>query len=127
MGIFQINLKLRLSLSILATSVLFFMAIPNVFAAYQDEYTITAYYSPLPDQQTYVTGSYNGDRRLNGNGTNGACGKQVYPGLIAAPSNFEFGVKIDIPGFGTGSVCDRGGAIKNKRLDIFGLDLEMRD
>jgi peptidoglycan hydrolase-like protein with peptidoglycan-binding domain len=97
----------------------FILSHQHVLANYKDTYTITGYYSPLSDQSFYVTGSYDSDRILNGNGTNGACGEQVFPGLIAAPSNFQFGTKISIPGFGTGRVCDRGGAIKNKRLDVW--------
>ncbi len=119
MGLYKIDLKLRIVASLLFSIVFFLGSSVEVYASYTDEYTITAYYSPLPGQSFYITGSYDGDRKLNGNGTNGACGKQVYPGLIAAPSTFEFGTKIDIPGFGTGSVCDRGGAIQNKRLDIW--------
>ena len=82
----------------------------------EPEYTlqtfiITAYYSPLPGQENYVTGSYEGDIRLNGNGTNGADGTPVFPGMIAAPKTYPFGMKMYIPGVGLTSVHDRGGAI----------------
>jgi 3D (Asp-Asp-Asp) domain-containing protein len=49
-------------------------------------------------------------------------------GIIAAPKNFPFGTKIEIEGWGTGTVWDRGGAIKYYeetgmyRLDIFIAD-----
>jgi len=76
-------------------------------------FEITAYYSPLPGQRAYVTGSYDEDRRLNGNGTHGASGKAVFPGMIAAPSTYAFGTKIQIDGFGVGEVADRGGGIKS--------------
>jgi len=74
---------------------------------------LTGYYSPLPDQARYVTGSYASDIRLNGGGIRGADGTGVYPGMIAAPKNIPFGTKIEIPGFGIGTVHDRGGAIKS--------------
>ncbi|MDP2624620.1 MAG: peptidoglycan-binding protein [Candidatus Peregrinibacteria bacterium] len=73
--------------------------------------TISAYYSPCEGQSYYVTGSYDGDIRLNGRGTNGADGTEVYPGMIAAPSTYPFGTKISIPGIGMTTVHDRGGAI----------------
>jgi peptidoglycan hydrolase-like protein with peptidoglycan-binding domain/3D (Asp-Asp-Asp) domain-containing protein len=74
-------------------------------------FTVTAYYSPLPDQSHYLKGSYEEDLRLNGNGTHGASGKPVYPGMLAAPKTYPFGTVINLPGIGTGTVDDRGGAI----------------
>lgn len=90
-------------------------------------FTITAYYSPLPCQEYYVTGSYEGDKRLNGNGTHGADGTPVYPGMIAAPKSYAFGTKLHVPGVGNVAVHDRGGAIVTSgsqgqaydRLDIW--------
>ncbi|MBU0706046.1 peptidoglycan-binding protein [Patescibacteria group bacterium] len=72
---------------------------------------VTAYYSPMPDQDFYIRGSYEGDIRLNGRGTNGADGTQVYVGMLAAPRTYPFGTRIKIPGLGVGEVHDRGGAI----------------
>lgn len=74
-------------------------------------FIVSAYYSPLPGQDHYATGSYEADIRLNGNGTNGADGTPVFPGMIAAPSTYAFGTKMYIPGIGITSVHDRGGAI----------------
>lgn len=74
-------------------------------------FIITAYYSPLPGQEHYVTGSYEGDIYLNGNGTNGADGTPVFPGMVAAPKTYAFGIKLYIPGVGMTSIHDRGGAI----------------
>ncbi|MDD4351475.1 MAG: peptidoglycan-binding protein [Candidatus Gracilibacteria bacterium] len=71
----------------------------------------TGYYSPLPGQDFYVMGSYDADRKMNGNGTNGADGTQVYEGMFAAPKDLPFGTQIYIPGLGLGTVHDRGGAI----------------
>lgn len=95
-------------------------------SVYTKTFTITAYYSPLPCQDRYVTGSFEGDKRLNGNGTNGADGTPVYPGMIAAPKTYAFGTKMFIPGIGVTAVHDRGGAIVasgtpgvHDRLDIW--------
>lgn len=86
----------------------------------------TAYYSPLPGQQKYVTGSYESDMRLNGRGVRGADGTPVYPGMVAAPKVYPFGTKMRVPGVGTVAVHDRGGAIvaaentgRHDRLDIW--------
>ena len=91
-------------------------------------FTITGYYSPLPDQNFYITGDYESEKRLNGQGIRGADGTPVYPGMIAAPKSYPFGTKICIPNFGCGTVHDRGGAIveqgerklaKYDRLDLW--------
>lgn len=89
-------------------------------------FEVTAYYSPLAGQAKYVTGSYDGDIRLNGHGVHGADGTPVYPGMVAAPQKYAFGTKMNIPGIGTVAVHDRGGAIvgsgnnqKYDRLDIW--------
>lgn len=86
---------------------------------YKQTMVISAYYSPLPGQDHYVTGSLEGDIRLNGSGVNGADGTPVYPGMIAAPKTYPFGFKMKIPGIGTVAVHDRGGAIKGNRLDVW--------
>jgi len=96
-------------------------------ATYQKTFTISAYYSPIPNQERYVTKSYEGDLSLNGSGVNSADGTPVYPGMIAAPSAYAFGTKMDIPGIGVVAVHDRGGAIVHAgergqsydRLDIW--------
>lgn len=82
-------------------------------------YTISAYYSPLPNQSRYVTGSYESDVRLNGEGVHAADSTIVYEGMIAAPKEIPFGTKIYIEGIGMGTVHDRGGSIKGKRLDVW--------
>ena len=94
---------------------------------YEHTFIISAYYSPLPGQERYVTGSYESDIRLNGRGTNGADGTPVYAGMIAAPKAYPFGTKLYIPGIGMSAVHDRGGAIvtgggngpKHDRLDVW--------
>lgn len=74
-------------------------------------FKITAYYSPVANQDYYAQNTYNDEVKLNGNGTHGAWGKAVFDGMIAAPSKYAFGTKIIIPGFGIWLVEDRGGAI----------------
>lgn len=89
----------------------------------EQDFVLTAYYSPLPDQCCYVKGSLEADRILNGNGTHGADGTPVYPGMLAAPSSYAFGTRVALPGIGTLTVHDRGGAIVEQenahRLDVW--------
>lgn len=86
-------------------------------------FLVSAYYSPLPNQQSYVWGSYEADKRVNGEGVRGADFTKVYAGMLAAPSSYPFGTKIYIPGFGTGTVHDRGGKINESgngdRIDVW--------
>ena len=39
--------------------------------------------------------------------------------IVAAPQTLRFGTKIFVPGYGLASVQDRGGAIKDNRLDVY--------
>jgi peptidoglycan hydrolase-like protein with peptidoglycan-binding domain/3D (Asp-Asp-Asp) domain-containing protein len=90
----------------------------------QQDFIITAYYSPLPDQCCYVKGSFEEDVILNGRGTNAADGTPVYPGMLAAPTIYPFGTRIELPGIGVGVVHDRGGAIVElKDKNVHRLDL----
>jgi 3D (Asp-Asp-Asp) domain-containing protein len=90
---------------------------------FAQDLVLTAYYSPLPDQCCYVKGGFQEDVILNGQGTNGADGTEVYPGMVAAPPSYPFGTRIEIPGLGTFTVHDRGGAIQEQgaihRLDVW--------
>ena len=58
-----------------------------------------------------------------GNSADGitANGHVIRPGekFCAAPKSIPFGTMIEIPGYGTVPVWDRGGAIKEGRLDVF--------
>ena len=91
------------------------------------EFIVTAYYSPLPNQNFYLKGNYEAEKLLNGNGTNGASGKPVFVGMIAAPKTYAFDTRIDFEGLGVGIVQDRGGAIvkawergySSDRIDIW--------
>ena len=90
---------------------------------YFQDFMVSAYYSPVPGQKNYMRGSYEADLKLNGNGTNGADGTEVFPGMIAAPKTYSYGTVIDLPDLGVGAVHDRGGAIVEKsyyhRIDLW--------
>jgi 3D (Asp-Asp-Asp) domain-containing protein len=90
---------------------------------YEQDFIITAYYSPEPDQCCYVKGSYAADVVLNGEGTHGADGTAVIPGMAAAPKSYAFGTTIILPGIGTVRVHDRGGAIHELPDGAHRLDL----
>jgi peptidoglycan hydrolase-like protein with peptidoglycan-binding domain/3D (Asp-Asp-Asp) domain-containing protein len=91
--------------------------------AFEQEFVITAYYSPLPNQCCYVLGSYEADMELNGEGVTGADGTKVYPGMVAAPKSYAFGTRIDLPGIGIVTVHDRGGAIQELSTGAHRLDI----
>jgi RHS repeat-associated protein len=44
---------------------------------------------------------------------------QAGPGTIAAPRTYKFNTKMFVPGYGCGSVQDRGGAIKGNHIDVW--------
>jgi 3D (Asp-Asp-Asp) domain-containing protein len=86
---------------------------------------VTGYYSPLPDQEKFATGSYRGDIILNGRGIMGSDTTPVYIGMAAGPPHMEFGTNVIIEDLGKFNlpkiytIHDRGGAIKGNRLDIW--------
>lgn len=91
---------------------------------YEQDFVLTAYYSPLPDQCCYVMGSYEADKVMNGEGVTGTDGTPVYEGMLAAPKSYRFGTRVVLPGLGTMTVHDRGGAIVElpngaHRLDVW--------
>jgi len=47
-----------------------------------------------------------------------ASGKQAVGKIVAAPTDMPFGTVLQIPGYGTAQVQDRGGAITGNRLDV---------
>lgn len=91
------------------------MLSPVVWSAqYEKQYfTVTAYYSPKPDQKYYLKWNYDAERRLNGMGIKGASWKNVYPWMCAAPKNYKFWTKIYLEWLWICSVDDRGWAIVN--------------
>lgn len=90
---------------------------------YEQEFVVTAYYSPLPGQCCYVRGSYEADKILNGEGHTAADGTAVFDGLAAAPPSYAFGTRIALPGIGTVAVHDRGGAIQEWQDGVHRLDI----
>ena len=120
----SLKLKRFLAFSFVVATT-FLIGFQGVFAQASNarEFLVTAYYSPLPDQSFYIRGSYEADMRLNGRGTNGADGTEVYMGMLAAPSSYAFGTRLNIPGLGVGEVHDRGGAILEgenyDRIDVW--------
>lgn len=94
------------------------------------EYLVTAYYSPAPNQPYFLTGSYASEIRLNGKGLYTASTEPVskYKYMfVAADPCFAFGTKVDLDQLGTYYVLDRGGAIKDKRIDLwFGFGEQAR-
>ena len=69
-------------------------------------------------QPVYSYGSQKGQRKKVGET---ASGTKAKPGhTIAADTDvFPFGTRIKVPGYGWGTVEDRGGAIKGHRIDLF--------
>ncbi len=83
----------------------------QTFSNNTDYFIVTAYYSPLPEQEYYITGNYEDEKKLNGQWIAGASWKKVFSGMLAAPKNYAFGTKIYLQWLWVGSVEDRGGAI----------------
>lgn len=49
-----------------------------------------------------------------------ATGKKAAHGTLAADTrHFKFGTRLDVPGYGIGTVEDVGGAIKGRHLDLW--------
>jgi hypothetical protein len=79
-------LKVRLyPAAIVATSMMssVFSPVYAVEKPHKQQFVITAYYSPVPNQCCYFRGNYDEEIAFNGKGTNGADGTPVYPGMIA--------------------------------------------
>lgn len=74
---------------------------------------VTAYYSPVQWQRRYITWSYSWDIRLNWAWKNTASWKKVFDWLLAAPSSYRFGTKIELEWIGVWEVADRWWAIVN--------------
>lgn len=89
-------------------------------------FIVTAYYSPLPWQEKYLTWSYESEMKLNG-WWNTASWKKPSTWTIAAPRNYPFWTKIYLEWYWIWTVEDRWWAIVNAwdkwflhdRLDIW--------
>ena len=102
--------------------------ITNVYSDNNTGYfVVTAYYSPLPDQEFYLTGNYNSEKRLNWEGISWASGKWVFSWMLAAPKNYKFWTKIFLEWLWVWEVSDRWWAIvnawnrwyKSDRIDVW--------
>ncbi len=68
-------------------------------------------------QPVYAYGSMKGDKKKIGET---ASGTKAKTGTIAADTSvFPFGTRLKVPGYGWGTVEDRGGAIQGGRIDLF--------
>lgn len=68
-------------------------------------------------QPVYAYGPQEGERKKVGVT---ASGTKAKPGTIAADTSvFPFGTRMKVPGYGWGTVEDRGGAIKGGKIDLF--------
>ncbi len=90
-------------------------------------FVVTAYYSPLPNQQAYITWTYEWDVLNNWTWKDTASWMEVFEWILAAPSNYPFWTKIYFEWYGVWVVEDRGWAIVNEgenwevwdRIDIW--------
>src|SRR5437870_1608094 len=107
-------LRLRLYPLTIILTTLFGSLFSPVYAniePYQQDFIVTAYYSPLPNQCCYFRGSYDEELLFNGQGVKGADGTAVYPGMLAGPPGYQFGTVVALDGVGAGSIHDRGSRI----------------
>lgn len=97
---------------ILIINILLNFLIFEVNASDEEVYFIvTAYYSPVPNQKSYLTGNYESEKRLNGEWIRWASGKGVFSWMLAAPITYKFGTKIYLEWLWIWEVSDRGWAI----------------
>lgn len=96
----------------------------QIFAETSNEtyFIVTAYYSPLPDQETYITWNYISEKILNWEGIRWASWRWVYSGMLAAPKKYNFWTKIQLDWLWIGWVEDRGWAIVQKWQRWFKYD-----
>jgi len=78
---------------------------------------------PTYEEKTFFVTAYCPCEKCCGNFADGITsnGHKIIDGdrFVAAPKSFAFGTIMDIPGYGTVAVKDRGGAIKGNKLDVF--------
>lgn len=71
----------------------------------------------IQGQAVYTYGKMKGKPKIVGQTSSG---RQAHPGTIAAdPKVFALGTKIFVPGYGYGTVEDKGGAIKDMHIDLW--------
>lgn len=65
----------------------------------------------------FASGAMKGERKKVGQT---ASGEMARPGTIAADTSmYPFGTIMYVPGYGYGTVQDRGGAIKGEKIDLY--------
>lgn len=106
-----IKMLMKLTLTVVLSFLLLWIFYSWSASANQNSYVVTAYYSPLPGQEYYSMWSYQAEIILNGEWIAGASGREVFSGMLAAPSWYSFWTKIYLEWLWIGSVEDRGGAI----------------
>lgn len=74
-------------------------------------FIVTAYYSPLPDQDFYIKWSYENDKKLNWEWLYWASWKQVFNWMLAWPKKYDFWTQIYLEWIWTWVIEDRGWAI----------------
>ncbi len=77
----------------------------------QTYFVVTAYYSPLPNQQHYLKWNYEDEIILNWEWIKWASWKKVYPWMLAGPKNYSFWTKIYLEWVWVWSIDDRWWAI----------------
>lgn len=77
----------------------------------QTYFVVTAYYSPLPNQQHYLKWNYEDEIILNWEWIKWASWKKVYPWMLAWPKNYSFWTKIYLEWVWVWSIDDRWWAI----------------
>lgn len=90
-------------------------------------FVVTAYYSPLPNQKSYLTWNYESEIRLNWQWIAWASWKKVFSGMLAWPKTYAFWTKIYLEWLGVWEISDRWWAIvsawnrwySHDRLDIW--------
>lgn len=115
----KININIILVLlPLFMKKILSFLLLTIFLAPYQSfalndtgYYVVTAYYSPLPDQDFYLTWDYKSEKRLNGEGIAWASWKKVFSGMLAWPKTYEFWTKIYLEWLGIWEIADRWWAI----------------
>ena len=107
----KIKTPMRNFLTFILCLAVFFFSILSVHATDDDYFIVTAYYSPLPDQEFYLKGNYEAEIRLNWRWIAWASGRGVFSGMLAAPKKYSFWTKIYLEWLGIGSVEDRWWAI----------------
>lgn len=97
--------------------------VENLTWCYDQNFLITAYYSPIPDQNFYMRWEYQADIRLNWNWTNWADWTEVYMWMLAWPSWYDFWTKVVLPWLWIWTIHDRWWAIYSHsdyiRIDIW--------